>query len=109
MHPVLNQPGITPIMHWTSVGTLAGNEYYHITLMVRRQNGPVVRWMAYDTAGTEFTVPLRDLEFMRTPPQTAEVTWWVTVLAQPGEGWLPGGPGSPVSPDSESRIFLMLP
>lgn len=109
MHPVENKPGVVPVLSWTSVGELAGNEYYHVTFQIRRQNGPVVLWMGLDTAATTLTVSETDAIFMRTPPQVAEVTWYVTVLAQAGDTWTPGGQGVPVSRDSLSRVFLMLP
>lgn len=104
-----NAGGIVPILSWQSVGQLAPNEYYHVTFRIRRQNGEIVRWTALDTADTQLIVSARDAELMRTSPQMSEVTWWVTVLAQKGSTWQPGGEGTPVSPDSENRLFLMKP
>ena len=98
-----------PILRWQSVGKLAANEYYHITLRVRRQNGEVVRWMGLDTDATELTVSEADAQLMRTPPQVGEVTWFVVVLAQKGETWEPGKEGTPISPESAPRLFLMNP
>ena len=104
-----NTPGYVPILRWNAVGQLAANEYYHVTLRVRRQNGEAVRWMGLDTGATELIVSEADATLMRTLPQTAEVTWFVVVLSQTGGSWQTGGQGTQISPESETRIFLMSP
>jgi hypothetical protein len=104
-----NASGVVPILRWEPVGTLAANEYYHITLRVRRQNGEVVRWMGMDTSQTELTVTEFDASQMRTPPQMSEVAWFVVVLSQKSDSWQPGQPGAQISPPSETRLFLMKP
>ena len=98
-----------PILTWKPVAELASNEYYHVTLRIRRQNGEVVRWIGLDTAATELIISEGDATLMRTPPQTAEVSWWVTVLSQKDGPWQPGKEGVAISPDSETRLLLMNP
>jgi hypothetical protein len=104
-----NAAGIVPILTWEPVAELAANEYYHVTLRVRRQNGEVVRWIGLDTAGAELTITEGDAILMRTSPQMSEVSWWVVVLSQKDSPWQPGKDGVAISPDSETRIFLMQP
>ena len=58
--------GVVPILVWEPVGTLAPNEYYHVTFRVQRQNGDVVRWIGLDTADTQLIVTDEDAGFMRT-------------------------------------------
>ena len=98
-----------PILTWKPVAELAANEYYHVTFRIRRQNGEVVRWMGLDIASTQLTVSEGDAALMRTPPQTAEVSWWVMVLSQKGDAWQQGKDGVAISPDSETRFLLMNP
>ena len=104
-----NTSGFVPVLSWQPVGTLAPNEYYHVTFQVKRQGGQVERWIGLDTADTVLTVSETDAGFMRTPPQTAEVTWNVMVLSQPGASWQQGGAGAQISPVSEPRLLLMNP
>ncbi len=46
---------------------------------------------------------------MRTAPQMSEVSWWVAVLSQKGASLAAGRRGTPVSPDSGVRVFVMKP
>jgi hypothetical protein len=101
--------GVVPILRWKPVGELAANEYYHVTFRVKRQNGDVVRWIGLDTASTELIVTEGDAILMRTQPQVGEVAWFVVVLSQNGDAWQPGKEGAQISPESETRVFLMKP
>jgi hypothetical protein len=104
-----NSSGVVPILSWQSVGTLSPNEYYHVTFHAKRQNGTDEKWIGLDTADTQLTVTEQDASFLRMTPQMSEVSWWVTVLSQPGSAWQTGGQGTPVSPNSEARVFWMKP
>ena len=106
---IYNQRGVVPILRWQPVGELAPNEYYHVTFRISRENAGVVRWIGLDTAETELIVSEGDAELMRTSPQMSEVAWWVVVLSQPGGAWQQGKEGTPISPDSETRLFKMKP
>jgi hypothetical protein len=106
---IYNVSGVVPILRWQPVGELAANEYYHVTFRVKRQNGAVVRWIGLDTASTELIVTEGDAQLMRTQPQVGEVAWFVVVLSQKGDAWQAGGQGTQISPESETRSFLMKP
>lgn len=104
-----NATGTVPILTWQPVGELAGNEYYHVTFRVKRQNGEIVRWIGLDTAATEMIITEQDAGFMRATPQMSEVQWTVVVLSQSGATWTQGGQGTQVSAQSDARLFLMKP
>ena len=106
---IYNVSGVVPILRWKPVGELAANEYYHVTLRVKRQNGEVVRWMGLDTSSTELIVTEGDAQLMRTPPQLSEVAWFVVVLSQKADSWQGGKEGAQISPESAARIFHMKP
>jgi LysM repeat protein len=82
------------LLTWTSVGTLAKNQWYVATLQTPGSAGAIAPFW---TKGSSWRVPV-DFKPSGRPP--AVVVWQVQVLTGS-----PGTPGEPASPPSATRRF----
>jgi len=108
-------PGYQPQFRWTSVGTLAKDEYYHITFRVMGQDGKIVKWSGHNTQDTSWLPNEVQAETLMPPAgETASyyVSWWVAVYQRVSgdpAGNLDQWDGMQISPDSEWRNIEMAP
>jgi LysM repeat protein len=82
------------LLTWTSVGTLAKNQWYVVTLQTPGSAGAIAPFW---TKGSSWRVPN---DFKPSGRAPAVVVWQVQVLTGS-----PGNPGEPASPPSASRRF----
>jgi hypothetical protein len=82
------------LLSWTSVGTLAKDQWYVVTLQTPGSPEAIAPFW---TKGSSWRVPI-DFKPAGRAPST--IVWQVQVLTGS-----PGNPGEPASPPSESRRF----
>jgi LysM repeat protein len=82
------------LLSWTSVGTLAKDQWYVVTLQTPGSPGAIAPFW---TKGSSWRVPV---DFKPSGRAPAVVVWQVQVLTGS-----PGNPGGPASPPSASRRF----
>jgi hypothetical protein len=82
------------LLTWTSVGTLAKDQWYVVTLETPGSQGAIAPFW---TKGSSWRVPAELRPAGRTP---IVVVWQVQVLTGS-----PGNPGKPASPPSTARKF----
>ncbi|MCX6031225.1 MAG: LysM peptidoglycan-binding domain-containing protein [Chloroflexi bacterium] len=90
----LQTSGDDLLLSWTSVGILAKDEWYVVTLTVPGNANPLA---PYWTKATTWRLP-RD--YRPAVESAAELTWRVQVISG-----TPGKPGTPASPASTPRTF----
>jgi hypothetical protein len=108
-------PGYQPQFRWTAVGTLAKDEYYHLTFRVMGIDGKIVKWSGHNTQDTSWLPNEMQAETVSPPAnETASyfVSWWVAVYQRVSgdpAGDLDQWEGLQISPDSEWRTIEMAP
>ncbi|HBY97646.1 MAG TPA: hypothetical protein DEP84_27500 [Chloroflexi bacterium] len=93
--------GANPLLRWQSVGNLAQDEYYEITIERLWQNKPYYAGSDW-TKETEYIVPKA---IVLNTSDIDTYTWWVTVKRLTGTNSNGNKIGEAVSPPSESRTF----
>lgn len=91
-----------PLLKWESVGELAPDEYYEVTIMRTWQGEPYYAGSDW-VKESQYLVPK---ELVHGTSDLGEYTWWVTVKRQTSTNASGGKVGTPLSPPSEKRTFV---
>lgn len=91
-----------PLLRWESVGELAPDEYYEVTISRTWQDEPYYAGSDW-VKEPQYLVPA---ELVYGTSDLDEYTWWVTVKRQTDTNESGGKVGEPLSPPSAKRTFI---